>query len=122
MPEYLQLIYHPVFRLVSAFAVAFLIGYYSIPVIINVARTKNLVDEPNHRTSHKGKVPTLGGIAIFGGFSITVLTFNLAADTILSAYLIAGAMIIFFLGLKDDMLELSSFKKIYGQLVAAFIL
>ncbi len=121
MPEYLQWINHPVFRMVSAFVVAFLIGYQSIPVIINVARSKNLVDEPNHRTSHKGKVPTLGGIAIFGGFSVTVLTFNLAGDTILSAYLIAGAMIIFFLGLKDDMLELSPLKKIYGQLVAALI-
>jgi UDP-GlcNAc:undecaprenyl-phosphate GlcNAc-1-phosphate transferase len=121
MPEYLQWIFHPAFRLISAFVVAFLIGYQSIPVIINVARSKNLVDEPNHRTSHKGKVPTLGGIAIFGGFSITVLTFNLASDTILSAYLIAGAMIIFFLGLKDDMLELSPLKKIYGQLVAALI-
>jgi len=121
MPEYLQWISHPAFRLVSAFIVSFLIGYQSIPTIINVARSKNLVDEPNHRTSHKGKVPTLGGIAIFGGFSITVLTFNLESDTILSAYLIAGAMIIFFLGLKDDMLELSPLKKIYGQMVAALI-
>ncbi len=121
MPEYLQWIYHPAFRLVSAFVVSFLIGYQSIPVIINVARSKNLVDEPNHRTSHKGKVPTLGGIAIFFGFSITILTFNLESDTILSAYLIAGAMIIFFLGLKDDMLELSPLKKIYGQMVASLI-
>lgn len=122
MPEYLQWISHPAFRLASAFVVSFLIGYQSIPVIINVARSKNLVDEPNHRTSHKGKVPTLGGIAIFGGFSITVLTFNIASDTILSAYLIAGVMIIFFLGLKDDMLELSPLKKIYGQIVAALII
>lgn len=122
MPEYLQWIHYPGFRLFSALVVSFLIGYYSIPAIINVARSKNLVDEPNYRTSHKGKVPTLGGIAIFGGFSISILTFNLANDTILSAYLIAGAMIIFFLGLKDDMLELSPLKKIYGQMVAAFIM
>ncbi|MBL7905289.1 MAG: undecaprenyl/decaprenyl-phosphate alpha-N-acetylglucosaminyl 1-phosphate transferase [Bacteroidales bacterium] len=121
MPEYLQIIYHPVFRTVSAFLVAFLVGYYSIPVIINVARSKNLVDEPNHRTSHKGKVPTLGGIAIFMGFSIAILTFNTGLDSVLSAYLIAGAVIIFFLGLKDDLLELSPLAKIYGQIIAALI-
>lgn len=121
MPEYLQWVYNPVFRFVAAFAVSFVIGLQSIPVIINVARSKNLVDEPNHRTSHKGKVPTLGGMAIFGGFSITILTFNLGSDTILSAYMVAGAMIIFFLGLKDDILELSPLKKIYGQLVAGLI-
>lgn len=112
----------PGFKMLAALVVSFFVAYRFIPVIIDVARRKNLVDEPNHRTSHKGKVPTLGGIAIFAGFSIAVLAFNLSSDSLLSPVTIAGAMVIFFLGLKDDVLELSPLKKIYGQIIAGLII
>ena len=112
----------PEVRMIGSFLVSLLIGLVSIPVIIDVARKKNLVDQPNHRTSHKGSIPNLGGMAIFGGFSIAVLMFNVGDDAINAAYLIAGAMVIFFVGLKDDVLELSPLKKMLGQVAAAVIL
>ncbi|KAF5047713.1 Undecaprenyl-phosphate alpha-N-acetylglucosaminyl 1-phosphate transferase [anaerobic digester metagenome] len=122
MPHAQEWILLPGFRMIAALAISFFVAYRFIPVIIDVARKKNLVDEPNHRTSHKGKVPTLGGIAIFAGFAIAVLAFNLASDTLLYPVTVAGAMVIFFLGLKDDVLELSPLKKIYGQVIAGLII
>lgn len=122
MPHPQEWIFLPGFRIFAALAISFFVAYRFIPVIIDVARRKNLVDEPNHRTSHKGKVPTLGGIAIFAGFAIAVLAFNLSSDNLLSPVTVAGAMVIFFLGLKDDVLELSPLKKIYGQIIAGLII
>ncbi|MBK6346946.1 MAG: undecaprenyl/decaprenyl-phosphate alpha-N-acetylglucosaminyl 1-phosphate transferase [Bacteroidales bacterium] len=109
-------------RLLLTFFTSLLIAWYSIPVIVNAARTKNLFDEPNHRTSHKGSVPTLGGIAIFAGFSIPVMLFTHTNDFMIRPYLMAGAMIIFFIGVKDDILHLSPWKKLYGQIMAALII
>ncbi|MFH1120031.1 MAG: MraY family glycosyltransferase [Bacteroidota bacterium] len=109
-------------RLLLTFITSLLIAWYSIPVIVNAARTKNLFDEPNNRTSHNGKVPTLGGIAIFAGFSIPVMLFTHTNDFLIRPYLMAGAMIIFFIGVKDDILDLSPWKKLYGQLMAALII
>lgn len=115
-------IFIPEVRMGGAFLLSLIVGLISIPVIIDVARKKNLVDQPNHRTSHKGSIPNLGGMAIFGGFSIAVLMFNVGVDAVNAAYLIAGAMVIFFIGLKDDVLELTPLKKLMGQVVAAVIM
>ena len=52
---------------------AFLITFFSIPVIIEVAKNKKLFDEPNERKVHNEVIPTLGGLGIFAGFIIASL-------------------------------------------------
>ena len=52
---------------------AFLITFFSIPVIIEVAKNKKLFDEPNERKVHNAVIPTLGGLGIFAGFIIASL-------------------------------------------------
>ena len=47
---------------------AFLITFFAIPVIIQVAKDKKLFDEPDERKVHKNVIPTLGGLGIFAGF------------------------------------------------------
>jgi UDP-GlcNAc:undecaprenyl-phosphate/decaprenyl-phosphate GlcNAc-1-phosphate transferase len=52
---------------------AFLITYFAIPVIIQIAKEKRLFDEPDERKVHKSVIPTLGGLGIFAGFTIATL-------------------------------------------------
>ena len=54
-------------------ALAFLITFFAIPIIIQVAKDKKLFDEPDERKVHKAVIPTLGGIGIFAGFIIATL-------------------------------------------------
>jgi UDP-N-acetylmuramyl pentapeptide phosphotransferase/UDP-N-acetylglucosamine-1-phosphate transferase len=54
-------------------ALAFLITFFSIPIIIQVAREKKLFDEPDERKVHKTVIPTLGGLGIFAGFILAML-------------------------------------------------
>ena len=101
---------------------AFLITFFSIPVIIEVAKNKKLFDEPGERKVHKDVIPTLGGLGIFAGFIIATLLGVPLSQTSVLQYFFAAIMIIFFMGIKDDILILTASKKFVGQLITAGIL
>jgi UDP-GlcNAc:undecaprenyl-phosphate GlcNAc-1-phosphate transferase len=104
-------------------ALAFIITFFAIPIIIQVARQKKLFDEPDERKVHKVVIPTLGGLGIFAGF-ILALLLGVPKGTINTElqYFAAAAIVIFFVGIKDDILVLSASKKFLGQLIAACII
>jgi UDP-GlcNAc:undecaprenyl-phosphate/decaprenyl-phosphate GlcNAc-1-phosphate transferase len=106
--------------LIFAFLWAFLISIFAIPSIISVAHTKRLLNEPNHRTIHQLNTPSLGGIAIFAGFATGVTIFGEFAGGV--QYLVAGCLIIFFMGVKDDMVTVTAIKKLFIQIVPACII
>ena len=101
---------------------AFLITFFAIPVIIQVAKDKKLFDEPDERKVHKNVIPTLGGLGIFAGFIIATLMGVPSAMSSELQYFAAATTVIFFLGIKDDILVLSASKKFVGQLIAAGII
>ena len=103
-------------------ALAFLITFFAIPVIIQVAKDKKLFDEPDERKVHKNVIPTLGGLGIFAGFIIATLMGVPSGISAELQYFAAAATVIFFLGIKDDILILSASKKFIGQLIAAGII
>lgn len=103
-------------------ALAFLITFFAIPVIIQVAKDKKLFDEPDERKVHKNVIPTLGGLGIFAGFIIATLMGVPSGFAPELQYFVAAAVVIFFLGIKDDILILSASKKFIGQLLAAGII
>ncbi len=102
-------------------ALSFTITFFAIPVIIQVAKDKKLFDEPDERKVHKAVIPTLGGLGIFAGFIIASLM-GVPAGASELQYFGAAAIVVFFLGIKDDILILSASKKFLGQLIAAGIL
>ena len=102
-------------------SLAFLITFFAIPIVIQVAKDKKLFDEPDERKVHKTVIPTLGGLGIFAGFIIATLMGVPSGVASELQYFAAATTVIFFLGLKDDILVLSASKKFIGQLVAAGI-
>ena len=111
-----------VFDVLLSVAVAFTITFLAIPAIVTVATHKLLFDFPDERKVHHSPVPSLGGLGIFAGFSIACLLaipFSLAPEF---QYFLAAAIVIFFLGLKDDILVISPIKKFIGQVMAAFLI
>lgn len=96
-----------------------LISIFSIPTIINVAHVKRILDEPNYRKVHDIEKPRLGGLAIFAGFMTSITIFGSLEDGI--QQLLAGSLIIFFVGVKDDITDVSVFKKFFVQVLASGI-
>lgn len=103
-------------------ALAFIITFFSIPVIIQIAKEKKLFDEPDERKVHKTVIPTLGGLGIFAGFIVAFLMGTPPSMAAQLQFFVAASVVIFFLGLKDDILVISASKKFIGQLIAAGII
>jgi UDP-N-acetylmuramyl pentapeptide phosphotransferase/UDP-N-acetylglucosamine-1-phosphate transferase len=111
-------------RIIVGGLLAFLITFTVIPAIITVAQVKKLYDEPDDtRKLHKLPIPSLGGLAMFIGFIFSILlTVNFSSEAPEFQYYFAAFLIIFFLGMKDDIIIISPVKKFIGQIIAASIL
>ncbi|RYY90144.1 MAG: undecaprenyl/decaprenyl-phosphate alpha-N-acetylglucosaminyl 1-phosphate transferase [Chitinophagaceae bacterium] len=103
-------------------SVAFVLTFLAVPVIIRIAELKKLYDVPDARKLHTKPIASLGGVGIFIGFFLaSLLTVDLKASPEFQ-YFFAAATVIFFLGIKDDILILSATKKFIGQVGAAAII
>jgi UDP-N-acetylmuramyl pentapeptide phosphotransferase/UDP-N-acetylglucosamine-1-phosphate transferase len=95
---------------------------YIIPKIIVVAIRKRLYDEPdNKRKIHKKVIPNLGGVAIFFSYAITA---SLVIEQNFSQqwnYLLGSTLILFAMGVKDDIITLTHNKKFISQIIAGII-
>lgn len=103
-------------------SVSFIISFLAIPVVLQIADQKKLFDVPDERKVHTHPVASLGGVGIFGGFLLAALLSIQGQDNFEFQYFFAAALVIFFLGLKDDLVVLSPSKKFVGQVVAASII
>lgn len=109
-------------QLISAFLIGLIMVYVSIPVIVRISKEKHLYDEPNERRLHKTVIPNLGGVAIFIGISIATLLSLHQFEFIEFRYIQASMIILFFIGIKDDILIISARKKFIAQVLCALIL
>jgi UDP-N-acetylmuramyl pentapeptide phosphotransferase/UDP-N-acetylglucosamine-1-phosphate transferase len=98
---------------------AFLVSLFAVPSIIYIAHLKNMLDMPNGRTVHMSLTPRLGGVAVFAGFMSALTIFAQLQNGVKE--LLAGCIILFFVGLKDDLVGMSVAKKFVGQLLATGI-
>jgi len=111
-----------ILQLIASFLLALSISLYAVPIIVNVVHKLNLFDKPTERSAAIKPVPTLGGIAIFISF-VLASTIGMSGYEISElVYIIVAAVLIFFVGLKDDVVSLSPRKKIIAEIIAASIL
>ena len=89
------------------------------PLLSSLAIRHNLVDLPGERKVHSRPIPRIGGIAMACGAFVPLL-FWYQADRFVLAFL-AGAAVLVFFGLLDDLQDLPPKVKFAGQIVAALI-
>jgi UDP-N-acetylmuramyl pentapeptide phosphotransferase/UDP-N-acetylglucosamine-1-phosphate transferase len=102
--------------------ISFIVAFTSIPAVIKIADAKKLFDLPGERKIHFTPIPSLGGVGIFAAVMLSVSTMVSFSATPGLQNFLGASVIIFFLGLKDDILLISPMKKFAGQLIAAFLL
>ena len=108
-------------KIAGSLVVSLIISLLTIPSIVRVAKSKRLCEKPHDRHIHHGNVPTLGGCAIFGAFLTTMFIFaGNSANYI--PYLAAACVILFFTGIKDDIMIIAPLTKLAGQTAAALVL
>lgn len=92
------------------------------PFSIKLAKTWHVMDSPSQVKIQKEPTPRMGGIAIFSGAFLTCLfyIFNSYIPAQLAAAL-AGSVIIFSIGLIDDLFDIKPLLKLSGQFLADLI-
>ena len=109
--------------ILSILLVSSCIVLFSIPRIIKVASIKHLFDDPSEdRKVHNEKTPNLGGIAIFAALILSICLFVPFSTTPYINFVIASSLILFTLGLKDDLVGLGPMIKFLAQIVAAVLI
>jgi len=101
---------------------SFLVVFILIPSILRVSHSKRFYIEPGGRRVHKNSVPTLGGVAIFFSVLLFYLLYLEITGEIIVPYLIPALLIIFFIGVKDDILVTAPVVKLLGQITAASVI
>lgn len=106
------------FQALATFIGALFATIYLVPKVIAIVHFKHLMDNPNERSSHTTATPSLGGVAFYLIFILSMY-FNDRYDTHnISMCILPGLTVLFFLGLKDDLVVLSSRTKLIGQIVS----
>jgi UDP-GlcNAc:undecaprenyl-phosphate GlcNAc-1-phosphate transferase len=109
----------PDLNIISSLITAFLVTFLAIPKLIHFAQRLRLLDNGGDRASHHGSTPFFGGIAIFTGIVSSLLFWS---DIENIQYILVSILIVFIVGLIDDLRQITAFKKLIGQIIATLIL
>lgn len=109
--------------LLISFSISFTVVFFAVPKIIAIANAKKLFDVPTKRSANQQKIiPNLGGIAIFAGFYVSTIISLEGLDVTKIIGLLLVTVIMFLMGLQDDIIGLSASKKLMGQICVALYL
>ena len=117
--------------LLGAFLVSLICGLVFTPLILDFCKRKRLYDIPNERKVHKNATPRLGGISFFPSmltafFIMLLFTPVVEQDTlpvnVWSAVFIVGLLLIYGIGIIDDLVGLKATSKFAVQIATACLL
>jgi UDP-N-acetylmuramyl pentapeptide phosphotransferase/UDP-N-acetylglucosamine-1-phosphate transferase len=99
------------------------IVYITVPLLRSVAFKLDLYDKPDEeRKLHTEYIPTLGGIALFLAFFVGFSISGFAGQMQGYSYFAAGMLMLFFTGMKDDLVGLSPSKKLLVEVAVGMML
>lgn len=113
----------PLWAAILPLGIAFGTTFFLVPQVRRFAIECRVADKPNGRKLHPHAIPHLGGVAIFSGFFLGLLVAlavpggGALADRILA--LLPALLILFGLGLVDDLRGLRASVKLTYQLLGA---
>ncbi len=107
-------------KLIVSIILSFVISFAMTPIVKNFAVKVGAVDIPkDDRRMHDHPIPRMGGLAIFISFLLTVILFADLTKQVQG--ILIGAVVIAVIGAIDDVIRLSAWAKLAGQLLAAVV-
>ena len=103
-----------------AFAISFFVAYFSTPLVKKFAFAIGAVDLPEKRKVHSKPMARLGGLAIYLGFIVAVLTMVEMTRAVMG--ILIGSTVIIATGIVDDMRGMDAKVKLLCQIAAACVL
>lgn len=123
---------HNILYIIGTFFISMGCGFVAIPLIVKFCKKKELYDHPDQRKVHKCSVPRLGGICfipsmlISSVIMVSVFNQNVVNNEITislwSVYFFVSLMLVYGVGLIDDIVSLRPLTKLVVQVIAASLL
>ena len=110
------------FRLIILFAISFVATMLIFKPILEIAKKKNIVDNPDARKLQKDPIPVMGGIAVFFGIAVGLCFFK-TMIVYTALFPVLGAMtVMLYIGCIDDILALKPNVRFLLEIVASLVL
>lgn len=101
------------------FGLALIISLLATPLVSKLAFKLGAVDRPDKRKVHSRLMPRLGGLAIYLGFTVTMLVTGEVSQSMQG--LLLGGSVIVLIGVLDDIRDIAPRVKLLGQIAAAVV-
>jgi UDP-N-acetylmuramyl pentapeptide phosphotransferase/UDP-N-acetylglucosamine-1-phosphate transferase len=101
---------------------SFFISFAFLPFIIKFSKKNRIGDAPGRRKIHKKVTPSLGGVAIFFGFTIGCICWADPKQWPEVFLLLPVLIIPFIIGLLDDLIHLKPAAKLIAQSITATLI
>jgi UDP-GlcNAc:undecaprenyl-phosphate GlcNAc-1-phosphate transferase len=109
-------------ELVLVLMTSFTLSFLMTPLFIKYLSKKEILDIPGGRKIHRGAKPSLGGIPIFLSFITATLIWLPLSHWYLIKFILLAQVLIFIIGVRDDLLPMKAMHKLIGQLLAVSII
>lgn len=100
---------------------SFSVGFLLTPIVISVLKKAKIGDAPGGRKIHKKFTPSMGGISFVSATYVALAIWGWQFPLPDIRFLLGAIALMFFVGFRDDMVELKAKHKILGQLVAVVL-
>jgi UDP-N-acetylmuramyl pentapeptide phosphotransferase/UDP-N-acetylglucosamine-1-phosphate transferase len=116
--------------IIIAFAISLVFSLIGTPFIVRLCNTRGLLDQPNARKVHKRAIPRLGGTLFMPslciGVLITLIIMYLSGSLqivvgLSNFIMITGAILIYIIGIFDDLKGMKATHKFIIQTIAALL-
>ncbi len=101
---------------------SFVLTIISLPILIKIASINNLFVPKGYRHIHKNNISALGGIAIFTSSTLAFILFSDIVNYPEYKYILSSAILMFIIGVRDDLYDIKPGIKLIGQLIAIVLL
>ncbi len=110
-------------KMLLAFTISLFISVFMTEQIIDFSKRSGIVDSPNERRKiHKISVPNMGGVGVFIASMFAYFAFSDYTNVLRPDKLFSITILLFFMGLKDDLEPIKPWKRFICEFLCAFFI
>ena len=110
------------YELLIGIIFSFSLTLVTLPILMRIAETNKLFVPKGYRHVHTTNVSSLGGISLFGSSILSFILFSDLVNYPEYKYILSSGILMFAIGLRDDLFNIRPKLKLIGQLVAVTLL
>jgi len=110
------------YRLIILFLIALVASMIVYNPILKIAKSKNIVDNPDARKVQKTPIPVMGGIAVFFGIVVGLCFYKTMTNFTILFPVLSAIVVMLYLGSIDDILNINPSLRFFIEVCVSLLL